>query len=55
MRAYLFLIVLLQAQTPENTPVPFTLADQYRLIRLEARIEALEKQIEGLERQIEAL
>ncbi|MCS7153556.1 MAG: hypothetical protein NZ989_06395 [Bacteroidia bacterium] len=48
------LLCLSWGQAPETTPVPFTLADRDRLIRVEARVEALEKRINALEKQVEA-
>ncbi|MCX7652505.1 MAG: hypothetical protein N2200_06535 [Bacteroidia bacterium] len=48
-------VCVLWAQAPENTPVPYTLADRDRLIRVEARIEALEKRIDALEKRMDAI
>ena len=36
------------AQKPENTPVPYTLADRDRLNRVEIRLEALEDKVDIL-------
>ncbi|MCS6790228.1 MAG: hypothetical protein NZ580_04525 [Bacteroidia bacterium] len=46
MRAVLLLLgIWAQAQNPANQPVPYTLADRDRLIRLEERVTGIEKEL----------
>ncbi|MCS7154031.1 MAG: hypothetical protein NZ989_08840 [Bacteroidia bacterium] len=50
--AVLLLGLLLWAQEPANQPVPYTLADRDRLIRVEERLTSLEKEVEGIQAQL---
>ncbi|MCX8113356.1 MAG: hypothetical protein N3E49_09255 [Bacteroidia bacterium] len=50
--AALLLSLLLWAQEPANQPVPYTLADRDRLIRVEERLTSLEKEVEGIQAQL---
>ncbi|MCX8113355.1 MAG: hypothetical protein N3E49_09250 [Bacteroidia bacterium] len=50
--AVLLLGLLLWAQEPANQPVPYTLADRDRLIRVEERLRSLEKEVEGIQAQL---
>ena len=52
----IFLLLLLPilgfTQKPENTPVPYTLADRDRLNRVEIRLEALEDNMKTFRKEI---
>ncbi len=51
----ILLLRILWGQEPALTPVPFTLADRDRLLRIEERLQALEKRIEQLEARVDRL
>lgn len=42
-------------QNPKDTPIPFTLSDKERLIKIEAKTESLEQQIQGIRDEIQEI